>query len=49
MPSSKSAVKKPAVLHVVKGALVQQNDREYVILRVADLNSVIAREVVSGE
>ncbi len=41
--------KTPAVLYLAKGATVTRGDREYVILHLVDLNSVLAREVSSGE
>lgn len=49
MASTSRSSKKPALLHIGKGALVRHNEREYVVLRVADLNKVLVREVASGE
>ncbi|MDA8522953.1 Mu transposase C-terminal domain-containing protein [Acidovorax sp. NCPPB 4044] len=49
MASISRSSKKPTLLHISKGALVRHNDREYVVMRVADLNKVLVREVASGE
>jgi putative transposase len=40
---------KHARLYLQKGAKVTQNGREYVILKLADLDRVLAREVASGQ
>lgn len=39
----------PTQLWLTKGATVVENDREYVIVALADLNLVLAKEVGSGE
>lgn len=49
MASSTPNRKTPPQLNVTKGASVVHNGREYVVLRIADLNVVLAREVASGE
>ncbi len=43
------AHKQPPVLFVRKGATITQEGREYVVLRVVDLNRVLAREASSEE
>ena len=49
MPKASSPQKKPPVLYVEKGAAVVHGGREYTVLRVVDLNLVLAREPSSGE
>ncbi|MFE1573968.1 hypothetical protein ACFIQG_19445 [Comamonas odontotermitis] len=49
MASIPPPLKKPAVLQITKGARVQHNEREYIVLRLVDLSLVLAREVGSGE
>lgn len=41
--------RQPVVLYVEKGATVLHNGREYLVLRVVDLNLVLARDPASGE
>jgi len=41
--------KQPTVLYVEKGAKVLHNGREYLVLRVVDLNLVLARDPASDE
>jgi putative transposase len=49
MPKTSSPQKKPSVIYVEKGATVVHGGREYTVLRVVDLNLVLAREPSSGE
>ena len=49
MASIPPPLKKPTVLQITKGARVQHNEREYIVLRLVDLSLVLAREVGSGE
>lgn len=50
MPAKKQLKQggEPSVLYLGKGATVTHAGREYVILHVLDLSSVLAREVISG-
>lgn len=41
--------KKPTLLHITRGATVSHQGRDYQVLRVVDLNMVLAREPSSGE
>ncbi|CAJ0700988.1 hypothetical protein LMG19089_02729 [Ralstonia edaphis] len=47
--ASKPLAKTPTVLHIRKGSSVSHDGRTYTILRYADLDKVLAREVASGE
>jgi putative transposase len=46
---SKALRKKPALLYISKGATVSHNGRDYVVLRVVDLNLVLALDPASQE
>ncbi len=48
-PATASAKQAPALLYITPGSTVVHNDREYVILRVVDLNLVLAREPASDQ